>query len=198
MSFRCFRLLGAIGRQYMIYYVSEKCSGKVLDNKPLKHAKPVWNGWEGASKDRFEASFCGTVIVHCCCVMLLLVSCFMKPGFVRSFRIDCLKAAIIDFITKAGSEDRCPSRVLLHLSSLVLSGQLVKKHEKATWDMYGAGMLVFVQQIEEIGGKFVDPPTFDIAKSYADSALRLQKVLNQMKHGLKQETSWRSCTVEVV
>lgn len=41
--------------------------------------------------------------------------------FVRSFRIDCLKAAIIDFIT------------------------------------------------QEIGGKFVDPPTFDIAKSYADS-----------------------------
>ena len=45
--------------------------------------------------------------------------------------------------------------------------------------MYGAGMLVFVLQIEEIGGKFVDPPTFDIAKSYADSALLLQKVLNQ-------------------
>eukprot|EP00434_Breviolum_minutum_P000967 symbB.v1.2.000850.t2/scaffold37.1/size397765/22 len=44
-----------------------------------------------------------------------------SPGFVRSFRIDCLKSAIIDFITK------------------------------------------------EIGGKFVDPPTFDIAKSYSDS-----------------------------
>ncbi|CAJ1362220.1 unnamed protein product [Effrenium voratum] len=42
-------------------------------------------------------------------------------GFVRSFRVDCLKSAIITFIT------------------------------------------------QEIGGKFVDPPTFDIAKSYADS-----------------------------
>ncbi|CAJ1398655.1 unnamed protein product [Effrenium voratum] len=41
--------------------------------------------------------------------------------FVRSFRVDCLKSAIITFIT------------------------------------------------QEIGGKFVDPPTFDIAKSYADS-----------------------------
>eukprot|EP00435_Cladocopium_sp_Y103_P050787 s441_g15.t1 len=54
-------------------------------------------------------------------LLLHVASCFAKPGFVRSFRIDCLKAAIIDFIT------------------------------------------------QEIGGKFVDPPTFDIAKSYADS-----------------------------
>ena len=34
----------------MIYYVSEKCSGKVLNNERLKHAKPVWNGWEGLQR----------------------------------------------------------------------------------------------------------------------------------------------------
>jgi dynein heavy chain len=46
---------------------------------------------------------------------------FEKLCFVRAFRVDCLKSAIITFITN------------------------------------------------EIGGKFVEPPTFDIAKSFADS-----------------------------
>eukprot|EP00439_Symbiodinium_sp_Y106_P018870 s2058_g2.t1 len=55
------------------------------------------------------------------CLWELRAAKAARASFIRSFRIDCLKNAVIEFISK------------------------------------------------EIGSKFVDPPTFDIAKSYADS-----------------------------
>lgn len=180
----------------MYYYYDLLCLWKVFrqstEQWTFETCKTRLERLGRASKDRFEASFCGTVIVHCCCFMLLLVSCFMKPGFVRSFRIDCLKAAIIDFITKAGSEDRCSSRVLLHLSSLVLSGQLVKKQ-------HGTCMALVCWCLFYRSRKSVENLS-TLRPLTLQSLMPIQPFSCRkcwIKHGLKQETAWWSCTVEV-
>ena len=78
------------------------------------------------------------------------------PGFVRSFRIDCLKSAIIDFITKALKQ--LSLTLFLRSFKIFISFSTLKRSLKRLFNAF-----------QEIGGKFVEPPTFDIAKSYGDS-----------------------------
>ena len=127
MSFRCFRLLDAICRQH---YINKLCLWKVFRQSPeqwtFEKCKTPLERLGRASKDCVEASFCGTVALYCTIVhysalyrTVVASWCFLfhvAPGFVRSFRIDCLKAAIIDFITQAGGVhgdhgDRCAAVV---------------------------------------------------------------------------------------
>ena len=204
MSFRCFRLLDAICRQH---YINKLCLWKVFrqstEQWTFEKCKTPLERLGRAFKDCVEASFCGTVALYCtivhysalyrtvvasCCFMLLLVSARLRA--------------------------QLPHRLLesrdhrfYHPGRRWPAGDRQVTGAQPSWQSSTSRRCVpwidtWRWCSQEIGGKFVDPPTFDIAKSYADSALLLQKVLNQMKHGPKQqrqqsnmtcdETSWWS------
>ena len=197
MSFRCFRLLDAIGRQHVLLWFTmsvKSVQAKYWTMNLWKNGKRLWNGWEGFQTGRVEAPF--LALTHYSALLLLHVApCFMFQARLCAQLPYRLLESSDHWIYHPGRKWRpvlkpCPSTV----NAFVCHGHVLSTGDNQRVTCMALlcwWLLVFVLPIQEIGGKFVDPPTFDIAKSYADSALLLQKVLNPMKHGPKQQSIWR-------